>query len=36
MDKDFKNKLSKFEIELKRKIKNNKIFNNNNNIIKIN
>ena len=32
MDKDFKNKLSKFEIELKRKIKNNKIFNNNNNI----
>ena len=30
MDKDFKNKLSKFEIELKRKIKNNKIFNNNN------
>jgi len=33
MDKDFKNKLSKFEIELKRKIKNNKIFNNNNNNI---
>jgi hypothetical protein len=32
MDKDFKNKLSKFEIELKRKIKNNKIFKNNNNI----
>ncbi len=29
MDKDFKNKLSNFEIELKRKIKNNKIFNNN-------
>ena len=32
MDKDFKKKLSKFEIELKRKIKNNKIFINNNNI----